>query len=120
MSGVDYSVADAPGDAPTGAQAWPAVYPQGSYNPTGEPRGGLGFYFPGPQESWWNDTSVSQVLFSYAVNFPTGFQPVLGGKIPGVYGGADEDQAYACSGGRQEDRNGCFDLRCVAVLRPAN
>lgn len=28
-------------------------------------------------------------------------------------GGASEDEAFACSGGRQDDRDGCFDLRLM-------
>jgi len=33
-----------------------------------------------------------------------------GGKLPGVFGGAGP-LAYSCSGGRQEDRCECFNLR---------
>ncbi|KAH7100103.1 hypothetical protein BKA62DRAFT_264426 [Auriculariales sp. MPI-PUGE-AT-0066] len=114
MSGVQYTTVNALGDAPANSTAWPAYFPKGSYNPTGDPRGGLGFYFPGPESmGFWNDSSVTQVLFSYAVMFPANFTPNLGGKLPGPYGGATEDQAYACSGGRQEDRGGCFDLRLM-------
>ncbi|KZV89142.1 hypothetical protein EXIGLDRAFT_721627 [Exidia glandulosa HHB12029] len=105
------------GTAPTGTQAWQALYPAGSYNPsaTDAPRGGIGMYFPGPTGAAlnWSDPSVTQIVFSYAVFFPAGFQFVKGGKLPGPYGGATNDTAFACSGGRQEDRAGCFDLRLM-------
>ncbi|KZV85428.1 hypothetical protein EXIGLDRAFT_623077 [Exidia glandulosa HHB12029] len=110
---LDFSVVTAPGSAPNGTSAWLATYPKGSYNPTGEPRGGIGFYFPGPAGHDWSDASTTQIMFSYAVYFPTGFQFVKGGKLPGPYGGASADEAFACSGGRQEDRAGCFDLRLM-------
>lgn len=75
---LTHAVVAAPGSAPAGTQAWQAVYPAGSYNPsaTDAPRGGIGLYFPGPTGAAlnWSDPSVTQILFSYAVYFPTGFQ----------------------------------------------
>lgn len=77
---LTHNMVVAPGSAPAGTQAWQAIYPAGSYNPsaTDAPRGGIGLYFPGPSGAAlnWSDPSVTQILFSYAVYFPTGFQYV--------------------------------------------
>ncbi|EJD54658.1 hypothetical protein AURDEDRAFT_110207 [Auricularia subglabra TFB-10046 SS5] len=113
--GLNHTLVDAPGDAPAGTKAWQINYPKGSYNPSADDavRGGIGFYFPGPTGHDWSDPATNEILFSYAVYFPAGFNFVKGGKLPGPYGGATEDEAYACSGGRQDDREGCFDLRLM-------
>ncbi|EJD35519.1 hypothetical protein AURDEDRAFT_75191, partial [Auricularia subglabra TFB-10046 SS5] len=83
----------------------------GSYNPSGKPRGGFGFYLGGP--SGFNFGGANELLFSYAVKFDNGFEFNKGGKLPGPYGGSTEDLAYGCSGGRQEARDACFDLRLM-------
>lgn len=112
---LTHNVVAAPGTAPANTKAWQALYPKGSYSPsaTDAPRGGIGLYYPGPAGANWSDPASTQILFSYGVYFPTGFQFVKGGKLPGPYGGANEDTSYACSGGRQEDRDQCFDLRLM-------
>lgn len=89
-SGVTHDVVDADG-APSGTRAWEAVYPKGaltlrhmrvllaearpvlagSYNPSGTPRGGFGFYFGGP--AGFDFTKANELLFSYAVKFEAGF-----------------------------------------------
>lgn len=69
LHGLDFSVVSAPGNAPAGTSAWQANYPKGSNNPSNEPRGGIGFYFPGPNGQTWSDPSVTEILFSYAVCF---------------------------------------------------
>jgi hypothetical protein len=81
---VVYSTIRAPGNVPQGSKAWPAFFPAGSYSPSAMPRGGLGMYIPGPVGHWWNNTAVTEVMFSYAVLFPDEFEPVRGGKLPGL------------------------------------
>ena len=71
--------------------------PKGSFKPSATPVGGFGLYLGGP--SGFDFTTVDEVLFSYAVYFPAGFQwkyvfPLprrrgdsharsMGGKLPG-------------------------------------
>lgn len=67
-----------------GSNTLKATYPQGSYIPSSPNRGGFQFYaqpktFPS-----------QQITFSYRVMFPTGFDWVKGGKLPGVYIGNKE------------------------------
>ncbi|TDL19278.1 hypothetical protein BD410DRAFT_830416 [Rickenella mellea] len=96
-----------------GKTAWEAVYPKGSYNPSGTPKGGFGFYLGGSDKF---QTAVQggakQVIFGYSVMFQKGFQWNMGGKLPGGFGGIG-DSAFGCSGGRQTDREECFDLRLM-------
>ncbi|GAA5978572.1 hypothetical protein JCM10908_004409 [Rhodotorula pacifica] len=63
--------------------------PKGSRNPSAKPVGGMGFY-----SSKLDIAAAHNVSFSYSVFFPTDFDFVKGGKLPGLYGGAK-----ACSGG---------------------
>ena len=58
-----------------------AHYPQGSYNPSGSPRGGFSFYAPGPENV--DLSTAKEATFSYSVYFGDGFQFVKGGKLPG-------------------------------------
>ncbi|GAA6036980.1 hypothetical protein JCM8097_005489 [Rhodosporidiobolus ruineniae] len=76
-------------------------YPAGSRNPGGSIQGGVGFY-----SSKIDITQASNVSFSYSVFFPTGFNFVKGGKLPGLYGGAK-----ACSGGSAAES--CFSTRLM-------
>lgn len=62
----------APGDAPAGTLAYQANYPTGSYNPSGTPRGGFGFYIGDPEG--FSFEGATEVLASYAVYFEPGFQ----------------------------------------------
>ena len=59
-----------------------AHYPKGSYKPSVAPCGGCGFYAPGPSSV--DLTTAKEVLFSYSIYFPSGFQFVKGGKLPGL------------------------------------
>jgi hypothetical protein len=88
------------------------AYPKGSRNPSATPVGGMGFYSSKRESpsvrlmSALNSSLTLQfappvdistahnVSFSYSVFFPTDFDFVKGGKLPGLYGGAK-----ACSGG---------------------
>lgn len=67
--------------APDGTQSLKAHYPAGSYKPSENPCGGVSFYAPGPASV--DLTTAKEALFSYSIYFPTGFQFVKGGKIPG-------------------------------------
>lgn len=56
------------------------LYPKGSYKPSAEPEGGIGFYacpktvFP-----------CQEVSMSYKFTFGENFDPVKGGKLPGLF-----------------------------------
>ncbi|KAI0692312.1 hypothetical protein C8T65DRAFT_77669 [Cerioporus squamosus] len=103
------------GDAST--QAWEALFPLGSINPGNKtsPHGGFGFYMHGPAqfaEALKRLDDGEEVALGYDVLFEDDFEWVKGGKLPGIYGGAG-DHAYGCTGGRQNDRCKCFNLRLM-------
>ncbi|BGP13614.1 hypothetical protein JCM10213_007790 [Rhodosporidiobolus nylandii] len=77
------------------------AYPAGSRNPGKTPQGGVGFY-----SSKIDITAATNVTFSYSVFFPTGFDFVKGGKLPGLFGGKK-----ACSGGAAAED--CFSTRLM-------
>jgi hypothetical protein len=58
------------------------------------------------------DGGAKETVFGYRVMFEKGWDWVKGGKLPGMYGGVG-DAAYGCSGGRQNDRCKCFDVRLM-------
>ncbi|KAF7329829.1 hypothetical protein MKEN_00246300 [Mycena kentingensis (nom. inval.)] len=97
------------GPAPDGVQALQAFYRQGSFKPSGPIRGGFGFYAKGPEDV--DLTTAKEALFGYSVMFPKDFEPVKGGKLPGLYGGDNEEVARGCSGGRRDTR--CFSMRLM-------
>ncbi|KAI0320561.1 hypothetical protein OF83DRAFT_567460 [Amylostereum chailletii] len=103
--------------APThrdGTQAWEAKYPSGSINPSGRIKGGFGFYLAGAEgfKHALQRTGTREVFMGYEVLFEPGFQWVKGGKLPGIFGGTG-DLAYRCTGGRQDERCKCFNLRLM-------
>lgn len=57
-----------------------AVYPQGSYNPSGTPRGGFSFY-ASPKVAF----PCGEVYLSYQVKFPPSFNWRKGGMLPGLW-----------------------------------
>lgn len=69
-------------NAPDGMYSMQAVYPEGSYTPSNTPRGGFSFYAPGPAAV--DLTTAKEATFGYSVYFPTGFDFVKGGKLPGL------------------------------------
>ena len=90
---------------------------------------GFSFYSGGSNE--FRDAvraGANEVMVSYSVMFQDGWQWVKGGKLPGgcaiftfirvhltdryTVGGIGSS-SYGCSGGRQEDREECFDLRLM-------
>jgi hypothetical protein len=92
-----------------GKIAMQAQYPAGSWNLQNTPRGGFSFYANGPKQL--DLSSAREVLFSYSVYFPPGFDFVMGGKIPGIYGGDTAAGAVGCSGGSRNDK--CFSARMM-------
>lgn len=67
-------------------EAWEAVYPAGSINPSGAIKGGFGFYMSGP--SAFQDAlagkEAREVVCGYEVMFEEGFEWAKGGKLPGI------------------------------------
>ncbi|CAO3572518.1 unnamed protein product [Mortierella alpina] len=95
-----------PGAAST-QQVMQLNYPKGSYVPSlGPVAGGTHFY----ARPFGPNSSFSKMMISYDVAFPNGFDWVLGGKLPGVYGGAPYD---GCSGGIQSTGANCFTMRLM-------
>jgi hypothetical protein len=56
------------------------VYPKGSYKPSAKPKGGIGFY-AAPETVF----PCQEVNLSYKFKFGSNFDPVKGGKLPGLY-----------------------------------
>ncbi|GJJ13470.1 hypothetical protein Clacol_007724 [Clathrus columnatus] len=108
-SGTTHPVVTGPN---SNESAWEAFYPEGSYNPNGPIRGGFGFYMTGPPSFAEQLSTANEVLTSYSVMFEPDWEWMKGGKLPGQFGGVG-DLAYRCSGGRQNDRTQCFDLRLM-------
>ncbi|GJJ76265.1 hypothetical protein EMPS_08624 [Entomortierella parvispora] len=82
-------------------------YPKGSYAPSlGPVAGGTQFY----ASPFGDKTPFSKMMISYDVGFPNGFNWVLGGKLPGIYGGAPYD---GCSGGNQSTGTSCLTMRMM-------
>jgi hypothetical protein len=59
------------------------LYPKGSYSPSKMPQGGIGFY-ASPREVF----PSKEVVLKYEVYFNNTFNPVYGGKLPGLYIGS--------------------------------
>ncbi|KAI0043009.1 polysaccharide lyase family 14 protein [Auriscalpium vulgare] len=93
-------------------EAWEAHYPAGSINPSASIKGGFGFYLSGPPAFRTASGDAQEVIMGYDVMFEEGWEWAKGGKLPGIYGGIGE-AAYGCSGGRQNERCNCFDLRLM-------
>ena len=74
-------------------------YPKGSFKPSASPVGGTGFYATPIDLS-----NAKVVTLKYKVFFPSGFNFVKGGKLPGLYGGHT-----SCSGGKSAAE--CFSTR---------
>lgn len=82
-------------------------YPKGSYAPSiGPVTGGTHFY----AKPFGDKTPFSMMLVSYDVAFPAGFDWVLAGKLPGIYGGTPYD---GCSGGVQSTGANCLTMRMM-------
>lgn len=77
------------------------LYPEGSINPASRPQGGAQFY-ANPLDI----TQARSVTLEYDVYFPADFEFVLGGKLPGLFGGKE-----SCSGG--DAALDCFSTRLM-------
>ncbi|CCO29473.1 polysaccharide lyase family 14 protein [Rhizoctonia solani AG-1 IB] len=94
---------------PTGYLEWnnemyalEVFFPEGSINPGNSPQGGADFYAsPLPALA-----EAQNVTFAYSVFLPVDFEPVRGGKLPGLYGGKT-----GCSGG--DAALDCFSTRLM-------
>ncbi|KAI9433885.1 hypothetical protein H4582DRAFT_1983164 [Lactarius indigo] len=82
-------------------------YPKGSINPGQRPQGGSQFY-AAPLDL----RNARSVTLAYSVFFPSDFEWVKGGKLPGLYGGRT-----GCSGGDAADD--CFSTRLMWRARGA-
>lgn len=115
-------------DFPPPSEAWEAVYPKGSINPSARIPGGFGFYLSGPAEFSQKLKDATHAVFSYRMMLDPGWEWVKGGKLPGIckglfyfvsrlsatvvhVDGGVGDLAYGCTGGRKEQRCSCFNLR---------
>ncbi|KLO04817.1 hypothetical protein SCHPADRAFT_911425 [Schizopora paradoxa] len=103
-----------PNDDGREQKAWEAFYPAGSANPRGDIPGGFGFYMHGPEAFAQRlaTEDVVEMAIGYSVLFPDDWEWVKGGKLPGIFGGLG-NSAYGCTGGRQTDRENCFNLRLM-------
>ncbi|KAH7911904.1 polysaccharide lyase family 14 protein [Hygrophoropsis aurantiaca] len=95
--------------APDGKLGMKAFYPKGSYTLTREPKGGISFYAPGPDNV--DLTTAKEATLGYSVFFEEGFGWQLGGKLPGLYGGDTAEDSVGCSGGSRSDA--CFSARLM-------
>ncbi|MFQ3787750.1 polysaccharide lyase [Halomonas sp. A29] len=77
-------------------------YPAGTSSPGEDPVGGAGFYSDPPSIK-----GADRACLSYMVRFPTDFDFVRGGKLPGLYGGE------APSGGEDVDGTTGFSMRLM-------
>jgi hypothetical protein len=76
-------------------------YPKGSYSPSKLPVGGIGFY-SNPDEI----NMAKEVLLTYQVKFDETFDPVLGGKLPGLFINTGRNTTGG-SGGKHSDNASC-------------
>lgn len=94
----------APGTTAPPGPVLEVTYPQGSYS---HDTGGSQF------ESLWNTTDGSafdSMILTYEIAFDSGFNWVMGGKLPGLRGGPEID---SCSGGDAANGTNCFSSRLM-------
>ncbi|KAJ7464745.1 polysaccharide lyase family 14 protein [Mycena galericulata] len=98
-------------DWPAPSRAWEAFYPKGSINPSAPMPGGFGFYLSGPPTFASRlESGATHVVLSYRMMLQSEWEWVKGGKLPGIFGG-EGDLSYSCTGGRQDHRCKCFNIR---------
>lgn len=76
-------------------------YPQGSSSPSKNPVGGVGFY-SNPSEI----KNATDVTLSYSVKFDKTFDPVIGGKLPGLFIN-ENGNLFGGSGGKHTNNTSC-------------
>lgn len=95
-------------------------YPKGSYCPSKKPIGGIGIY-ASPKEIFMTE----HVVFKYEILFDKTFDPVLGGKLPGLFigNGTTKNNVKGASGGKHNDNASCrivwrknFDVEAYVYL----
>ncbi|KAI7865103.1 hypothetical protein BDF14DRAFT_1970914 [Spinellus fusiger] len=96
----NYDIVNDPAEPHSSNAVLRVRYPKGTRNPARNPQGGIGFYAQPIQISG----TAKSVDFEYQVYFPKSFKFVLGGKLPGIFGGTGR-----CSGGI--DTPTCFSTR---------
>lgn len=74
-------------------------YPKGSYSPSRTPQGGIGF-FASPKDYFPSE----EVELRYEVYFNETFNPVYGGKLPGLFMGVGDNYTGA-SGGKESNKS---------------
>lgn len=100
-------------DTPKPEYAYQAKYLKGSINPHATIPGGFGFYLSGDSEFKRRcEGDAKEVVMSYRMMLENGWMWAKGGKLPGVFGG-DGEKAYRCTGGNQESRCTCFNVRLM-------
>ncbi|KAG6846867.1 hypothetical protein H0H93_011364, partial [Arthromyces matolae] len=86
------------------------TYPEGSY--AGSKDIGIGgFIFEATGGSDDGLKDAKEATLTYQVQFPSGFQPAYGGKLPGFYGGTTPSIAKTCAGGHHD--NNCWSARLM-------
>jgi len=88
-----------------------AKYPKGSYagsKGSGAP-GIAGFIFSA--DGGADLKNAKEATFTYKVRFPEGFDFSLAGKLPGLFGGDNEQIAGKCAGGNHDDK--CWSARLM-------
>jgi hypothetical protein len=84
----------------TNAKVLKVYYPAGSYSPSKLPIGGIGLYSTND-----NLKNATDVTLSYSVKFDKTFDPVLGGKLPGLY--INKNGYKGGSGGKHTNNTSC-------------
>lgn len=99
----------------SGKKAIQAHMAKGSVTPGTTPAGGFSFYSPGATLNGNSPivdlTKANEMTFGYSIFFEAGYDFNLGGKLPGIYGGINDDIAATCSGGRHNP--GCWSARLM-------
>ncbi|KAK9765872.1 hypothetical protein K7432_005456 [Basidiobolus ranarum] len=81
-------------------------YPKWRYSPAGSHDSGGVHFYTNP----FGSRMFKKAILTYEVGFPSNFDWVEGGKLPGIFGG---DPSDGCSGGRQSDGKHCFSTRLM-------
>lgn len=81
------------------------TYPKMSYSPSKLPVGGVGF-FASPKEIFMS----KHLILSYQVRFDPLFDPVLGGKLPGLFLSRSRFETKGSSGGKYNSNTASIRL----------
>jgi hypothetical protein len=81
-------------------------YPKGSYSPSKNPQGGIGFY-ASPKDVF----PTNEVELRYQVKFDKTFNPNLGGKLPGLFLSTSTKKEDMSSGSGGKNSNTTASIR---------